>query len=111
MAKKVMFPSLYPVKEAPDDEANIPGATLEEERARNEELNKLKLAARGRVSLLLYLGAGLIALSGLLSVSAIAYLHDGRLPPSFTDYSGAIIIVGIAFVLVGFARQAKRMCE
>jgi len=27
MAKKVMFPSLYPVKETPDDEANIPGAT------------------------------------------------------------------------------------
>jgi uncharacterized membrane protein len=66
---------------------------------------------RGRVSQLLYLGAGLIALSGLLSAYAIASLHGERMPPSFTDYSGVFIVVGIAFVLVGFARQARRMRE
>ena len=66
---------------------------------------------RGRISLLLYLGTGMIALSGLLSAYVVASLHGGRSPSSFGDYSGAILIVGVAFVLVGFARQAKRMRE
>lgn len=64
---------------------------------------------RGRVSELLYLGAGLIALGGLLSASAIASVHGGERPPSYSDYWAVIIIVGVAFVLVGFARQAERM--
>ena len=66
---------------------------------------------RGRVSLLLYLGAGLIALGGLLSASAIASVNGGHFPPSYSDYWAVVIIVGVAFVLVGFARQAERMRE
>jgi 4-amino-4-deoxy-L-arabinose transferase-like glycosyltransferase len=66
---------------------------------------------RGRISLLLYLGSAMIALSGLLSAYAVASLHGGLLPPSFTDYSWSVLAIGIAFVLVGFARQAKRMRE
>jgi hypothetical protein len=64
---------------------------------------------RGHVSLLLYLGAGLIALGGLLSAIAVASVNGGQLPPSYSDYWAVVIIVGVAFVLVGFARQAERM--
>ena len=65
----------------------------------------------GRVSLFLYLGAGLIALGGLLAASAIASVNEGQLPPSYSDYWEVVIIVGVAFVLVGFARQADKMHE
>lgn len=64
---------------------------------------------RGRASLFLYLGAGLIALGGLLSASAIASVSGGKFPPSYSDYWASVIIVGVAFALVGFARQAERM--
>jgi len=66
---------------------------------------------RGRVSLLLYLGAGLIALSGLLYALAAAALIDRRLPPDYSYYAQAIGVVGFAIVLIGLARQVKRMCE
>ncbi len=62
---------------------------------------------RGRISLLLYLGAGLIALSGLLYASALASAHAKH----FSDYALAIGIIGFAFALVGLARQAQRMHE
>jgi len=66
---------------------------------------------RGRVSQLLYVGAGMIALSGLLDAVRINYILDERVPPSFVFYAGAVLIVGIALVIVGFARQARRMLE
>ena len=69
------------------------------------------ISVRGRVSLLLYAGSSLIAFGGLLYGLALAAVHDGDAPPPFTDYAQAITMVGFAFVLVGFARQAKRMCE
>ena len=66
---------------------------------------------RGRVSLLLYLGAGLVAIGGLLYALAAAAGIDHRIPPSYTAYATAITVMGFAFALVGFARQAKRMGE
>jgi hypothetical protein len=66
---------------------------------------------RGRISLLLYLGASLVAISGLLYALAAAASTDNRLPPGYTAYATAILLAGIAFALVGFARQAKRMVE
>lgn len=66
---------------------------------------------RGRVSLLLYAGAGMIALSGLFLALQINSVLGGRAPPSFVNYAEAILIVGIALVIVGFAHQAKRMLE
>jgi len=53
----------------------------------------------------------MIALSGLLAASAIASVRASRAPAFFTYYWEAIMIIGIAFVIVGFARQAQRMFE
>lgn len=66
---------------------------------------------RGRVSLLLYLGVILIGFSGVLYALMASASIDGRSPPSYTAYATAIVLIGIAFALVGFARQAKRMRE
>jgi len=60
---------------------------------------------------LLYLGAGLIALSGLLYALATSAMIDERSPPDYSYYAQAIGVVGFAIVLVGLARQVKRMCE
>lgn len=74
-------------------------------------LKTLPMDERGRVSLLLYLGAGMIALSGILGAISVAQTLDRRLPPDYTYYASAIGLIGFAIALVGFARQAKRMHE
>ncbi len=69
------------------------------------------MAELGRVSLLLYFGVALIALSGLLYASAVVSVHGGHMPSSFSDYAQAIGAIGLAIALVGLTRQAKRMRE
>ena len=66
---------------------------------------------RARISLLLYLGSAMMGLSGLLYAIAVASMHGEKLPPSYSDYAQAISVMGFAIVLVGFARQARRMRE
>jgi predicted amidophosphoribosyltransferase len=73
------------------------------------QLTKEEREERGRVSLLLYAGAGLIAFSGLCDALLVNAQLGGQVPPSIVYYAMAILIVGMALVIVGFARQAKRM--
>jgi len=53
----------------------------------------------------------MMGLSGLLYAIAVASMHGEKLPPSYSDYAQAISVMGFAIVLVGFARQARRMRE
>lgn len=66
---------------------------------------------RGRISALLYLGAALVAFSGLLYAMVAAAVTDGRPSPEFASYAPAAAVLGFALALVGLARQAKRMVD
>jgi hypothetical protein len=66
---------------------------------------------RGRISLLLYLGAGIIAFSGVMYAATINSTVLWGFLPNYSYYAQAIGVIGFAIALVGLARQARRMIE
>jgi len=64
-----------------------------------------------RMSWLVYLGAVLIIIGGLLSAYAVYCFNNGANAWSFAAYANAMGFLGLGVALVGLAHLAKRMHE